>query len=43
MTKPKAEDFATYEEYNDDLELYNEWVYSDYEDRYYNELYNDIS
>lgn len=42
MTKPKAEDFATYEDYNDALELYNEWLYSDYEDRYYNELYNDI-
>lgn len=42
MNKPNASDYTSYEDYNDALELYNEWLYSDYEDRYYNELYNDI-
>ena len=43
MNKPNPSDYMNYEDYNDALELYNEWLYSDYEDRYYNELYNDIS
>lgn len=42
MTKPKAEDFATYEEYNDALEIYTDWLYEDYETRYNDELYSDI-
>lgn len=43
MNKPNPNDYTIYEDYNDALELYNEWLYGDYEDRYYNDLYNDIS
>ena len=43
MNKPNASDYTSYDEYNDALEIYTEQLYDDYETRYYNELYDDIS